>query len=455
MTNAPPSSTPASLLFKKNHGEALFVVALATYIFCYLPVLAAYRGAESVMILAFLWLALVPGRKSELKICVLHDPLFLACIAMLGFLILARLWYAYTLPPGIDPEIRETRYFMKPIMVFMVALGMGVIARPYRWAFLLLSMLGLAVYLFSNTGSGYWNNALAGKRTDFGIHNAQHAAMFLGTALIGTVCFIDRVIKGSSHRWHRAKIALVALTFAVLATGFIATQTRAAWLGILVAGNLGLVAAAFLMWRKKDLSCRNKKRKAIFIVALLLLFGALLAGLGASERVKALFNSQTFTVEQYITLQDYSFDPRTSHGIRLYSWRVALEWFKERPLVGWGPGSAEDLINRSVFFSDQFKKSFGHLHNSFVESIVANGLAGSAILLAMVIWMGVATFIAHRKGRMPNDVFIFACSFFGFWIVINLFESYALYTTGHYINAVVGGFIYSFYLQSHNEGVNP
>ncbi len=452
MASAPLLSTPASWLSQKSHGEKLFVAALATYIFSYLPVPAAYHGAESVMILVFLWLVFISGKKTGLRSRVLHDPLFLVSAVMLGFLILARLWYAYSLPPGIDPEIRETRYFLKPIMVFLVALGMGIIARPYRWPLLLSGLLGLAVYLLTTIGDGYWTNALAGTREDFGIHNAQHTAMFFGMALIGVVCFMFRTTRVTATHWRWALMPLVVLSFALVAFGFIAAQTRAAWLGIITAITIGLVTVACLKRTKSANAHGQQRRTVILVLAPFLLLCIVLAGLNVPERVMAPFN---ISVDQHTTLPDENADPKTSHGVRLLSWRVALEWLKERPLMGWGPGSKEDLIDQSDFFSDRFKKNFGHLHNSFVESLVANGLVGSAILLAMVVWLGVATFIAHRKGRMPDDVFIFALSFFGFWVATNLFESYTLYTTGHYVNAVAGGFIYSFYLQSHHEDASP
>lgn len=452
MTSVLPIPTFRSWLSLKSRAEMLFVAALATYIFCYLPVLAAYRGAESVMILTFIWLAFISGRKTGLRSRIIHDPLFLSCTVMLGFLVLARLWYSYTLPPDIEPGVRETRYFLKPAMVFLVALGMGVIARPYRWHLLLLSMLGLATYLLTTLGAGYWAQAWEGQRADFGIHNAQHTAMFLGTVLIATVCFTFRLVTTASSRWHRTvTIVLAVITFAIAAFVFISTQTRAAWLGILTGGTIGVVTTACLIWKKKDYAHGKRNSTSVFILVLLLLFGTVLAGLSAPERIKASYSNQTFSLDEYITLQGSNPDPQTSHGIRLLSWRVALEWLKERPLVGWGPGSVKDLIDQSSFFSDGFKNNFGHMHNSLVESLVANGLIGTSILLSMIIWLGIATFIAHRRGRMPDDVFIFALSFFGFWTLINLFESYVLYTTGHYINAVFGGFIYSFYLQPQDE----
>ncbi|PCM42811.1 O-antigen ligase family protein [Marinobacter sp. ANT_B65] len=452
MTSVAPTSTFRAWLSLKSRAEMLFIAALVTYIFCYLPVLAAYRGAESVMILTFIWLVFISGRKTGLRSRVIHDPLFLSCTVMLGFLGLARLWYSYTLPPGIDPGIRETRYFLKPAMVFLVALGMGVLARPYRWHLLLLSMSGLATYLLTTVGTGYWTQAWEGKRTDFGIHNAQHTAMFLGTALIAMVCFTSRLVKTCPPRGLRTvALALVVITFAIAAFVFISTQTRAAWLGILTGGTIGVATTACLIWKKKDSAHDQRNSKPVFILVLLLLFGTVLASLSTSERIKESYNSQTLSLGQYITLDSSPPDPQTSHGIRLLSWRVALEWLKERPLVGWGPGSVKDLIDQSSFFSDGFKHNFGHMHNSLVESLVANGLTGTSILLSMIIWLGIATFIAHRRGRMPDDVFIFALSFFGFWTLINLFESYVLYTTGHYINAVFGGFIYSFYLQPQDE----
>lgn len=461
MTNALPLSALTPWFSQKNLGEKLFIVALVTFMFCYLPLLAVYRSAESVMILTFLWLAFVSGRETGLRSTIVRDPLFLTCLALLGFLVLARLWYAFSLPPGIDPETRETRYVLKPVLVFLVAFGMGIIARPYRWALLLLALLGLAVYLPTTIGSGQWINAWAGNREDFGIHNAQHTAMFFGTALIGIVCFMHRAIKASSRRWRLVMIFLMILSLAVAVFGLIATQTRAAWLGITIATAIGLITAVCLIWRKQDKSFGKGHKKAVFGLALLLLFGFVLAGLNAPERVKApLTNSQSgsgglLTIEGYSSLPEQNSDPRTSHGVRLVSWRVAFEWLKERPLMGWGPGSTKDLINQSEFFSDQFKKNFGHLHNSFIESLVANGLIGSAILLAMTAWIGYAALAAYRNGRMPADVFVFALSFFGFWTAINLFESYTLYTTGHYINAVVVGFIYSFYLQPQDKDPSP
>ncbi|RBW48119.1 O-antigen ligase family protein [Marinobacter sp. F3R11] len=455
MTCFPQFSTFVSWLSLKSTAEKLFIAALATYIFFYLPALTAYRGAESAMILAFVWLAFVSGRKTGLRSLVIHDPLFLACTIMLGFLALARLWYSSSLPSDIEPGTRETRYFLKPIMVFLVALGMGVIARPYRWHLLLLSALGLATYFLTTIGTGYWTQAWAGKRTDFGIHNAQHTAMFCGAALIGLSCFTVRIVTNHSSRWHRVAIPLVVLTFAVLTFVFISAQTRAAWLGILIASILALAVAGSLVRKNRHRTHGQKSRKAIFFLTLLILFGAGLSGLNAPERIKTTFSNHDFALAPYITLQDHTTNPVSSHGVRLFSWRVALEWLKERPLMGWGPGSVDDLIDESEFFSDSFKKRFGHLHNSFIESLIANGLVGTAILLAMIVWLGIATFVAHRKGQMPNDVFIFAVSFFGFWITINLFESYALYTTGHYINAVTGGFIYSFCIQSHDEEASP
>ncbi|WP_417516574.1 O-antigen ligase family protein [Marinobacter sp.] len=461
MTSAPPLAAFAHWFFQKKIVEKLFIIALATFIFCYLPLLAAYRGAESVMILTFLWLAFVSGRETGLRSAIVRDPLFLACLALLGFLILARLWYSFSLPPGIDPETRETRYVLKPVLVFLVAFGLGIVTRPYRWALLLLGMLGFAAYLLTTIGSGQWINAWVGRREDFGIHNAQHTAMFFGTALIGTVCFMFRAIKASPPGWRYAVIFFVFLTLAVAAFGLIATQTRAAWLGVTMATMIGLTTAAWLIWKKRDKPFSKGHKKAAFGLALCLLFGFVLAGLNAPDRVKAPFsnsqsdNGQLFSIEQYTGLPEHSSNPRTSHGVRLISWRVALEWFKERPLMGWGPGSTKDLIKQSEFFSEHFKKNFGHLHNSFIESLVANGLIGSAILLAMIVWIGYAALTAYRNGKMPVDVLVFALSFFGFWAAINLFESYTLYSTGHYTNAVVVGFIYSFYLQLRDKDQSP
>jgi hypothetical protein len=55
--------------------------------------------------------------------------------------------------------------------------------------------------------------------------------------------------------------------------------------------------------------------------------------------------------------------------------------------------------------------------------------------------------VAWREGAMPWAVFLFSWAFLVFWGIVNFFESYINYKTGFYLNSVIFGFIYAFYVQ--------
>jgi O-antigen ligase len=142
--------------------------------------------------------------------------------------------------------------------------------------------------------------------------------------------------------------------------------------------------------------------------------------------------------------------PLSSIGIRIHTWRKAVGWIQERPWTGWGPKSRKALYANSDL-PPSIKKQFGHFHNSIIEITLAYGLVGLAVFMLIAGVVGYRAWWAWRRGLMPDDVFFFLGAFFIYWLIVNMFESYVIYTTGYYINALVGGAAYTFYLASRQQ----
>ncbi len=124
-------------------------------------------------------------------------------------------------------------------------------------------------------------------------------------------------------------------------------------------------------------------------------------------------------------------------------WQQAFEWIGERPVVGWGPKTREHLF-KSDEFPPQFHDSFGHFHNNFLGLWVAYGALGFAVFAGVAVMVGHSAWAAWRAHLLPTEVLLFGFSFFIYWLVVNLFESYFNYSTGTYTTALVAGSLYGY-----------
>ncbi|MGH7401921.1 MAG: O-antigen ligase family protein [Candidatus Rokuibacteriota bacterium] len=152
--------------------------------------------------------------------------------------------------------------------------------------------------------------------------------------------------------------------------GLVVTYTRGAWIGFAV----GVLAVATTVRRSRWL-----------LVAGLLLLVA--AGLVAPPSLRHRFLSMT--------------DPQEA-GVRerVYMWKSGLAMWRERPLLGVGPGGVKREYPRYAL-PEAFKKRTSHVHNAPLQILVERGVAG----LAAWLWIWVAFFV---KGigllrRLPSD----------------------------------------------------
>lgn len=156
----------------------------------------------------------------------------------------------------------------------------------------------------------------------------------------------------------------------VFIVSFILAATRGAFLGVLTSLFLSLV---FVMLNSKKL----RKPFGIVILCGTILFGALFY-FKNTPLVKNLPGSRIF---------DVSFSA-TTFGHRAIMWKTALEGFKERPILGWGPENFYQVFDRH-FNTDYFKPSdgfgawFDRAHSFIFDYLAETGILGLASFLAM------------------------------------------------------------------------
>ena len=175
---------------------------------------------------------------------------------------------------------------------------------------------------------------------------------------------LPRLLLGRRH------LGRLAVPWLLMLWGLIVTYTRGAWIGFTV----GVLATATVL-----------RRSRWPLVAGLLALVA--AGLVAPHDLRHRFLSMT--------------DPEEA-GVRerVYMWQSGLAMWRERPLLGVGPGGVKREYSRYAL-PEAFKKRTGHVHNTPLQILVERGVLG----LAAWLWIWVAFF---RQGigvlrRLPED----------------------------------------------------
>jgi O-antigen ligase len=169
-----------------------------------------------------------------------------------------------------------------------------------------------------------------------------------GVLNMALLAILPRLLPGGSSRWRWAPAWLITLG------GLVATYTRGAWIGF-AAGAVSL------------LPTQRRGRLAILAGLALLLGAAAIGPYELSNRVR------------------HMFDPGEA-GIleRRYMWQSGLAMWRERPLLGWGPGGVKREYSRFAQ-PEAYKKRTGHLHNTPLQILVERGIPGLAAFLA--IWI--------------------------------------------------------------------
>ena len=344
-------------------------------------------------------------------------------------------WLLFAINALIDYETASKYFSAKDLLKLFLFLpiawwtgGSWVGARRM----LVIAFLGLvtAVVLDPNLVQSL-NQLWSGGRVDFAIHNAQHGALFFGLVVVFCLCSFS-LQKKDEPALSRVN-ALLFLAGLIGLIGLVGTQTRAAFAGLFVCGCVALIQGV----RQRKYFGQNRMSTAKGFLVL-----ALVTGLLAWSAKESVYDrvASDYTSSLILPTGNLEDIPFSSLGIRIHSWAEALKWIVEKPVIGWGRKARSDVIRLADSFPDEYK-SFGHLHNGYLEILLGFGAVG--FIFVCMLW---AVLLRRIKHAADKDLYAFA--FYGsvFFLVVNMFESFFVKSSGVFAMSIFMAAGYSQYL---------
>lgn len=256
-----------------------------------------------------------------------------------------------------------------------------------------------------------------GVRLDATFGNASYLAIYIVFHMFLAASFF---LNTKEKMWRWAYGALFALQTVILYF----TATRGAILGFIGGALLSL---GIIAWKERH----NKKIRKISIgiclsvVALLAIF----VGIRNTTFVK---NSPVLS--RFASL---SFSEIKTQG-RYYVWPMAVEGFKERPILGWGQENFNYVFNKNynpeMYNQEQW---FDRTHNVVLDWLVAGGIVG---LLAYLSLFGSVLYFMWKKSDLSVEEkalftgFLAAYLFHNFFVFDNLISYIVFFSILAYIH---------------------
>ncbi len=273
-------------------------------------------------------------------------------------------------------------------VLFLVA--SGVFKSKSDWDLLLKFSLLVGVFtaLVAEVFYGYFRQFSDSKRIFGTLGNPALLAGYLLIHSFLSLWFFEEA-------FNKKKKIFYALLFLFLSLSVILTAVRGAVLGLAV----GFIIFLFLYIKKYY---QPKYLAAVFLVLLLIFVGFFTV-----RNIE--FLRSNFILGR---LSDISFSQGSTISNRLEVWKMAINGFKDMPLLGWGP---ENFVlvyyknfNPSLFINSFKENVFDRAHNVFLEILATTGIFGLTAYL--LVWFSI--FYATMK----KDLFFFTPLFAGLFI---------------------------------------
>jgi O-antigen ligase len=181
-----------------------------------------------------------------------------------------------------------------------------------------------------------------------------------------------------------SNLARIAISVSILCafTAAILSQSRGVWL----AAPAYLVIVLYMIWR-------HSKKGAVFT----LLAIGVIASVAALSPVGGIVEKRITEAVDEVTSFYKEDSYATSVGARLAMWKIAIDVWKENPMLGTGPGDFDDevvaLQNKGEYVGMEIHAS---THNIYVQALVNTGLFGIFVLLFSIFVQPVRMLYSSR-----------------------------------------------------------
>jgi len=210
----------------------------------------------------------------------------------------------------------------------------------------------------------------------------------------------------SLKRYNRYRL-LTGIMLIILALGIIFSYGRASWISLLIAFGVSII---YLL--------KLKRSFVISIAGLALLFLGIFWTNIISNLEKNEQDSTSENLTEHVqSITNISTD--ASNLERINRWNSAIEMFKRKPILGWGPGtyafqyapfqSADDLTIISTNAGDM-----GNAHSEFIGPLAEEGVMGLlSFVLILIFFYYKASILYFRlpKSELRTIVFFVILGF--------------------------------------------
>lgn len=135
--------------------------------------------------------------------------------------------------------------------------------------------------------------------------------------------------------------------------------------------------------------------------------------------------------------------PLDSSTYRLHLWRFGITKWLERPLVGWGLGMTDPLVQaeNAEELKNFGRESFDHLHNAYLELLLQLGVIGYVLVLWQAVLMTVSLIKAARERGLSIHLFSFYMGNFVLNAVYSLTDFRHLHWNWRYYWLILAGVV--------------
>lgn len=203
--------------------------------------------------------------------------------------------------------------------------------------------------------------------------------------------------------YNRTMKLFAGMVLFFLIVGLLCSFSRAAWISVLAA----LVIAGLVFLKIKF---RWIFLTGIIILAVFLYYqNDILMKLEKNKQ-----DSSANLVEHVQSISNISSD--ASNLERINRWQSALKMFKERPVLGWGPGTYQFVYapfqqtkDKTIISTNAGDK--GTAHSEYIGPLSESGFLGMLSILAIVIVISITAIRVYKQAKNPETK-ILALSYF-------------------------------------------
>ena len=365
-----------------------------------------------------------------------RDPFALLTLLWIFYLVFNAALATWSPYGGGINHFEDVRSLGRIYLVILVAWWLGGSVKGL-YSVLLLALTGLLIAVLQEVARHGWEFSILirGPRLDF-VRNAQDFGLFAAAALLGLLLLAKRIIGPFSQNKILLIVRLtlwIGITLLV-SVSFAAAEVRSQWLAL---GVVSMMSTLILLGRAILTTPFQPIRLfaplAVIVAAGLLLFSQW-------DRATERWQREAH-IYPLILKGDLKKIPTTSVGHRIHLWGGALDAIKERPLLGWGPSSAEAVIKKAKI-PKKTKKQFGHFHNSYLDMAVRTGLIGVAFMIGFFFLILRALWRGHQRGHIAGDIALFYMGTLLVLVIGNATESFVRFQFGWFFMAAVMALIY-------------